>query len=304
MVETAKVDGRSQLKKFLLALLGVSLIFIPILHKLYKLSSAEDLYSHLPLIPIVSGYLIWSMKSDLPDASMPRPGLSLIPAVLGCVAVGVALLSQGSKNWPLVDYLAIMTFAYILFVYSIAFCFFGVDTLKSIQFPLAFLLCFVPLPVFAVNGLEAFFQYTSAGVAYWFINLADIPVFRESWLVFRLPTISIQVASECSGIRSSLVLFIVSLVAAHLFLRSQWKQIFLVAFIVPLAIARNALRIATIAAVCVHIGPEMIDSWVHKRGGPYFFALSMVPFMIVLYLLIRSDQKSNAIPINENKQNS
>ena len=303
MVEIAKVDGQSQLKKFLLALLGVSLIFIPILHNLYKLSSAEELYSHLPLIPIVSGYLVWSMKSDLPEASMPRPWLSLIPAVLGCVAVGITLLLQGSKIWPLVDYLAMMTFAYVLFIYSIAFCFLGADTIKSIQFPLAFLLCFVPLPIFAVNGLEAFFQYTSAEVAYWFIDLADIPVLRESWLVFRLPTISIQVASECSGIRSSLVLFIVSLVASHLFLHSQWKQIFLVFFVVPLAIARNALRVATIAALCVHIGPEMIDSWVHKRGGPYFFALSMVPFMIVLYLLVRSDRKPNAISINENKQN-
>lgn len=300
----AETDGQTQLRNFLLTLLGLSLLFIPVLHQLLKLSLADNLYSHLPLIPIVSGYLVWSMKSDLPEPSAPKRGLSLIPAILGCVTIVFVLLSEASKNWPVQDYLAAMTLACVMLVISNAFCFFGINTLKAIQFPLAFLFCFIPLPTFAVYGLEFFFQYTSAEVAYWFINLMDMAVLRESWLVFRLSTITIQVAAECSGIRSSLVLFIVSLVAAHLFLRSQWKRIFLVIFIVPLAIARNALRVATIAAVCVYIGPEMIDSWVHKRGGPYFFALSMLPFMIVLYILLKSERKPKDNAIYENKQNS
>ena len=304
MLEHAEIDGRVQLKRFLLAFFGLSLLFIPILLKLFELSQAEDLYSHLPLIPIVSGYLVWSMKEDLPTASAPRPKLSLIPALLGCVIVIIVMLLNGPKSWQIENYLGSMTLAYVILVISISFCFFGTETLKAIQFPLAFLLCFIPLPTFAVYGLEFFFQYTSAEVAYWFIKLMDIAVLRESWLVFRLPTISIQVASECSGIRSSLVLFIVSLVASHLFLRSQWKRVFLVIFVIPLAIVRNALRVATIAAVCVHIGPEMIDSWVHKRGGPYFFALSMVPFMIVLYILLRSERKPNDTTIYEDKKNA
>ena len=300
-IETARINGQPQFRNFLLTLLGLSLLFIPVLHQLLKLSLADNLYSHLPLIPIVSGYLVWSMKSDLPEPSVPKRGLLLIPAILGCATIVFVLLSKGSKNWQLQDYLAAMTLAYVMLVISSAFCFFGINTLKAVQFPLAFLFCFIPLPTFAVHGLEFFFQYTSAEVAYWFINLMDIAVLRESWLVFRLSTITIEVASECSGIRSSLVLFIVSLVAAHLFLRSQWKRIFLIIFIIPLAIVRNALRVATIAAVCVHIGPEMIDSWVHKRGGPYFFALSMVPFMMVLYILLKSEQKSKDNAIYENE---
>lgn len=294
-----KVNGGTQFNRFALAFIGVSVLFSPILYQLVELSLDSKLYSHLLLIPLISGYLVWTKKDALPAPTRPKSTIASILAIAACASVGCILLAQGSSTWQLENYLAGMVFAYVTLVISIAFCFFGIKTLKSIQFPLAFLFCIIPLPLFIVDGLEVFFQYTSVEVAYWFITLMDIPVLRESWLVFRLPTITIQVASECSGIRSSLVLFIVSLVASDLFLRSQWKKLLLVLFIIPLAIARNALRVATIAAVCFHFGPEMIDSWIHQRGGPYFFALSMVPFMLVLYILIRSERTLSNKPIYE-----
>lgn len=296
-----KVNGYAQLRRFLFAFAGLSACFSSILYQLVQLSLDNTLYSHLPLIPFISGYLVWTIKGVLPTPSPPRSKIALIPLLVAGTLIGFSLFAQGSSIWHLENYLAAMTLAYVTLIVSFACVFFGIETLKSIQFPLAFLFCIIPLPLFIVDGMEFFLQYTSAELAYRFITLLDIPVLRESWLLFRLPTITIVVASECSGIRASLVLFILSLVAAHLFLRSQWKKCFLVLFVIPLGITRNALRIATIAALCTQIGPEMIDSSIHRRGGPYFFALSMVPFMIVLYLLIRSDRRPKDMPTHENK---
>ena len=87
-------------------------------------------------------------------------------------------------------------------------------------------------------------------------------------VVFELPGIVLQVAQECSGIRSSWVLFITGLVASHLFLRTRWRRIVLVAFVIPLGILRNGFRILVIGLLSVHVGPHMVDSIIHRQGAP------------------------------------
>jgi len=108
-----------------------------------------------------------------------------------------------------------------------------------------------------------------------------------------MPGIVLEVAQECSGIRSSWVLFITSLLASYLFLQSAWRRTFLVLFVLPLGVIRNAFRILVIALLCVHIGPEMINSAVHRRGGPLFFALSLIPLFILMWWLRRGDRGHN-----------
>jgi exosortase/archaeosortase family protein len=58
---------------------------------------------------------------------------------------------------------------------------------------------------------------------------------------------------------------------------------------------RNGFRIFTIGELCVHIGPEMIDSPIHHKGGPLFFALSLIPFFILLTWLHRSERRGQGL---------
>jgi len=108
--------------------------------------------------------------------------------------------------------------------------------------------------------------------------------------VFQLPGIVIEVAQECSGIRSSWVLFITSVLASYLFLKSPWRRVALIAFVIPLAILRNGFRILVIGLLCVQIGPHMIHSNILKQGGPLFFALSLVPLFLLLWWLRRGER--------------
>ncbi len=109
--------------------------------------------------------------------------------------------------------------------------------------------------------------------------------------MFALPGVVLEVAQECSGIRSSWVLFITSLLASHLFLRGPWRRIVLVAFVIPLGIVRNGFRILVIGLMCVYIGPHMIDSVIHRHGGPLFFVLSLGPLFLLLWWLRRGEEQ-------------
>jgi exosortase/archaeosortase family protein len=90
--------------------------------------------------------------------------------------------------------------------------------------------------------------------------------------------------------------------AAYLFLKKPSSRLVLMLVVIPLALLRNGFRIFVIAQLCVRIGPQMIESPIHRRGGPVFFVLSLVPlFLLLLYLSRRElrEEQSLAVPPNK-----
>ena len=156
------------------------------------------------------------------------------------------------------------------------------------RFSHGFLVFMVPLPDRALHFLETASQVASTEAAAIFFSITGTPMLRDG-AVFQLPGIAIEVAQECSGIRSSWVLFITTLAASYLFLKSPWRRAILIAFVIPLAVVRNGFRIWVIGLLCVEIGPQMIDSAIHHQGGPIFFALSLIPLFLLLWWLRRGE---------------
>jgi exosortase/archaeosortase family protein len=83
-----------------------------------------------------------------------------------------------------------------------------------------------------------------------------------------------------------------SILAANLFLKTPWRRFALVAFVIPLAILRNGFRILVIGLLCVNVGPQMIHSVIHRRGGPVFFALSLIPLFALLWWLRKGETRA------------
>jgi exosortase C (VPDSG-CTERM-specific) len=269
-------------------ILVATLAYLQPLARLMLHASQSELHSYIPLVPFVAGYLLFVRRRIL---SLPGPWS--IRGAVAMVAIAAAALAASVRfgaGLSINDGLALTTLAYACVVAAGGFLFLGSKWMSAAAFPVAFLLFLVPLPDAAVNWLERASVLASADVAAWFFNAAGTPVLREGTLL-GLPTIVLSVAQECSGIRSSWVLFITSLMASHLFLESSWRRLILVAFVIPLGVVRNGFRILVIGLLCVHIGPHMIDSSVHRRGGPIFFALSLLPFTAVLVWLRRGERR-------------
>jgi exosortase C (VPDSG-CTERM-specific) len=272
-----------------LALGLLCLCFAKPLSELVRFCFHSDLYSHILLVPFISLYLSWLQRRNLPSDSRPAPGWALLPFVAGCVLMAAYWL--GLRSWPSLafgDYLSLMTFSFLCFVFSAGFAFLGTRTLCSIAFPMVFLVFMIPFPLRAEHWIAGFLQRASADAAYSMLTLTGTPVFRQG-MEFQLPGIAIQVAPECSGIHSSLVLFITSLLAGHLLLRRHFTRLVVVLAVIPLAILRNGFRIFLLAQLCIRLDPKWIHSDLHHRGGPVFFAASLIPFFLLLYLLRRME---------------
>ncbi len=268
----------------------LGLVFVKPLLDMGRYALKSELYSHVPLVPVVALYLIWVRRRGL--AGLPTTGRhwAIVPAVVGgLLLAGYAAARLGGVSLARDDYLFLTLGAFVCWLVAGAIGIAGLERVRAVGVPLAFLVFMVPLPVVAVQWIEVFFQHTTAWVTHLFFLVSGTPVLRVG-TAFQLPGFALRVSEECSGIRSSLFLFITSLLAGHMFLRTGWKRWVLTLAVIPLGIVRNAFRVFTIAMLCVHVDPAMIDSPLHRRGGPVFFVLSLVPFFLLLLWLRHTER--------------
>ena len=242
----------------------------------------KDLHSYTLLIPFVSLYM-----ASLKWASLPREAISSAvwdvgwAVIFGLAAAALNFGPDLASVSPLSQSASMSQTAacYVLLLIAGGCAFLGMTWMRLLMFPFAFLLFMVPFPDIALRYLENFLMHASVGLAHALFQLSGTPVLRNGQVV-ELPGMTLEVARNCSGIRSSLVLFITSLIASYMFLTSAWHRSLLMALVIPLGIIRNAIRVLVIGLLCVHIGPHMIESWIHHQGGPVFFGASVAPLLL------------------------
>ena len=117
-------------------------------------------------------------------------------------------------------------------------------------------------------------------------RIVRIPFVRQGF-DFALPGVTIQVAEECSGIRSTLALFLTAALAGHFWLRSFPRTLLLCVATIPIAIAKNALRITALSWLAVYVNQAFLFGSLHRYGGIPFFGLGLLALWLVLLLLQR-----------------
>jgi exosortase C (VPDSG-CTERM-specific) len=281
------------LRRYLVFTAVLALAYANPLINLARLALRVDLYSHVLLVPAISIYLVWRRRGRLTGEMGGARWPGAIVGLAGLALLAVSWKSTGAGPQATFDQLAAEILSFCLLLWGGGFIILGGRMMRECAFPALFLIFITPLPSGMLDALGGALQRGSAEVGFKFIQLSGTPVFRTD-LVFQMPGMVVEVARECSGIRSTLVLFITALLAGHLFLRSWWTRLLLAAVVFPLGIVRNAFRILVISMLCVHVDPSFISSPIHRHGGPLFFALFLIPFSLILFWMRRIDRPAGS----------
>jgi exosortase len=266
---------------FLAATVLTLALALPPLLDLLRKTRTSEYYSHIVLIPAVSAYLIFRRRREMfrGTASAHPWGIAALAAGLGLFIAGRALISGPDVRASLT------TLGALLFWCGAYLVLYGKNGSRRAVFPLAFLAFAVPIPVLAVEKVIAFLVADSTYMTRLLFTAFRVP-FVQDGPVFFLPGVSIKVAQECSGIRSSLALLVTTVLAGQLVLKKPGSRVLMALAVLPVAVFKNAVRIVTLYLMSYFIDMRIIKGgFLHRSGGFIFFGLGLAVLASVLWLL-------------------
>jgi len=250
----------------------------------------NDAYTHLLLIlPISVGLVLveWRSGKPRPEPNIPI-GLALfVLAVLIGFIEGV----WGRGSLAADVRLSLGMLAAVIWWIGAFVCCFGTRAFRICAFPLLFLFWLVPLPHFALGPIVRSLQQSSASAAQLLFQIAGVPVTQDG-VVLSIPGLTLEVAKECSSIRSSSMLLVTGMVLAHLLLRSAWGKTVATLALLVLSVGKNGLRIFTLSMLSVYVDPSYLHGRLHHNGGVLFLLFSLACFFVLLWLIEWVERKT------------
>lgn len=249
----------------------------------------DSTYSHIPLIPAVTVFLIYAERKEIFASIGWKWSWGTLLVLPGLVALW---LSQ-SNVWEfvLINRPMFLLSGFVLIWTGLFALFFGPDAFRKARFPLLFLLFAIPIPEPALSNLVWLLQAGSANAADVIYKAIGVPFVRDGF-VFGLPGVTIRVAEECSGIRSALALFITTVLATHLWIKSKISTLAIWALVLPVAVIKNGMRIVTLSCLAAYVNPSFLYGRLHRYGGIPFFVLDLLMMGITFSIAIRWERRA------------
>jgi len=255
------------------------------LASLFALALRDEQYTHiLVILPMSAALIVMEWK--------PPAGRSGWDATAGSTALAIALLARAADVRLSLNILALVAWWMGAFIFS-----FGSRAFRRALFPLCFLLGMVPLPQLVLDPLVGLLQQGSTTSAHWLFAAAGIPVQQTGTLV-HLPGLTLEVAPECSSIRSSMMLLVTTMFLAQLLLVSSRRKMAVVAAAIPLSVLKNGLRIFTLGTLATKVDPGFLTGRFHRQGGIIFFLIALAGIFLLFWILRRGENHNPRVPGN------
>ena len=254
----------------------------------FALALRDDQYTQILLILPVSAALIFlDWKSPEPRRRVDLgigSGL-LISSILVTVFARSAAISLHADERLSANMLGLVVWWIGAFLFS-----FGSRAFRRAAFPLGFLLWLVPLPEFLLNPIISLLQQGSVASARVLFAAVGIPVSQYGTML-SIPGLTMEVARECSSIRSSLMLVVTTMVLAQMLLRSAWRKAVVIALAIPLSVAKNGLRIFVLAMLATRVDRTYLTGRLHHQGGIIYFLIALAVIFLLIWVARRSEER-------------
>ena len=256
---------------FGLLTVAVAVLYYDTLARLVRNWWEDPNFSHGFLVPAFAVFVAWQHRSEL--VKIPHRPKSWGLAVI----IGSALmLIVGTLGAEL--FLARCSFIVLLAGMTVYFA--GFAQFRALLFPWACLFSAVPLPAIILNEITFPLQLVAAQLAAQMLSLFGVPVLREG-NILQIPSMSMEMADACSGIRSLVSLVLLAVVFGYVVHAKRSWRVLLAVLAVPIAIFANGIRITTTGIVAQYWSPDRAEGFFHEFSGVFVFAVSLVAFFFV-----------------------
>jgi exosortase len=228
-------------------------------------------FSHGFLVPIFAAYLVWVKRKTLLDTRIAPTWSGIVFVALGLVVLVLGV--YGAE-------LFLSRVSLVILLAGLVLCFGGWQLLKELRFVLLVLLLAIPIPSIIFNEITGPLQILASKLASALLPLFGVPVLREG-NVIELPAMKLEVAEACSGIRSLMSLFTLSIFYGYFLEKSFLRRALLALASIPIAIAANAVRIFGTGLCVQYWDPDKAQGFFHEFSGWVMFLMSLGCLYIV-----------------------
>lgn len=276
--------GRRRLLLGGLVICGLAVLYWNVVWELVQVWYTDDNYSHGFLIPPIAAFLAWERRDRFLAAPAKASLAGLI--VLAASILPLALATQGVFLTRISIVTAIAGAVLLLF---------GWRRLRTVVFPLAILFLMIPLPPAIFDRIEFPLQMATSALSEALLRAVDIPVVRDGNLL-ALGNVTLEVAKECSGIRTAISLATLGLVFGYVPDSRPWLRVLVALLTLPVVVITNGGRVATTAVAAHYYGPGAATGFFHDLCGWLAFAAAFAIMLMLNRFLSWAAPAQNVTP--------
>ncbi|MHC1585529.1 MAG: exosortase/archaeosortase family protein [Candidatus Syntropharchaeia archaeon] len=255
------------MKKVLLVLL-LSVLYFRTFIWLGNSWLTDPFYSHGFLVVAVSGYVAWRNIRSSETGEPFEPGILVFGFGLFLYAIGFI------TTFPFLS-----AFSFLFTASGLILYFYGKPMMRSLLFPISFLIFAIPLPFLFLEKIAFFLQSITAGCSASLIGVLGIPVERVGNKIHLRDAI-FTIGLPCSGINTLVSLLTLTTIFIYILRCPLYKKGILLLLSVPVAISANILRITSLLLIANHYGAETAVSIFHTYSNLLLFILAFIILII------------------------
>lgn len=253
--------------------IGLLTLGIPTLIHVARESWTGETGVHGPIVLATGIWLFAQRWRELETIARPgtalRAALLIVPALFA-YAVGRAF-----------DFLAIEVLALGGFLLGLFYLFFGSEAVRRMWFPLVYLLFVVPIPGWLIDTVTGPLKAYVSHSATYLLGLAGYPIVREGVTLY-VAQYQLLVEDACAGLNSLISLTAISLFYIYVLHNASWRYaLFLMLWIVPVALLANLLRVIILVLITYHFGNAAAQGFLHSTAGLVMFATALLGIFAV-----------------------
>ena len=261
----------------------VAAIYTPSFIKLYSVRWDLLDYTHAYFILPVSLWLLWRKRDQLKESvQRHKPGKNL-PG-LALLFFSIILLIFATRF----DYALILAFSIIPFIFGLSYYLYGIETVKLISFPVLYLLLLIPPPMGLLDTITLPMRYAISNATEIVLRFANYPISREG-LLLTIGYNDILMGQPCSGFRSLITLLSLGIVYIYVSNTKLANKFIMTAFIIPLALMGNLIRVITLCLITFYFGEEAGQGFFHNFSGIVMFIITILGLISIESILTKTN---------------